>query len=181
MPERELTQEQFEQIIEDATYLQDEAEALRYVIDTIPYDQAPPEGQSIVEKLLFLDHLQINYFRPVYDQVLKNQRSIHTKTHSYFEESFQIDENKASNILKVLSKLAKHRAALINVLNKIPLIDWDRVIYKNNREITLADFTREMIRSDRKILKEIADLVMIFQSEMENQRKIKSRQKNQPE
>lgn len=179
MSDQEVTQELFEQLIEDASYLQDEAEALRYIIDTVPYDQAPPEGQSIVEKLLFLDHLQIQYYRPVYEQVMANRNRVKAGNYSYFKETFVAVEEKASDIQKVLKKLAKHRAAVINILNRIPLIDWERGVYKINTEITLYEFAREMIQFDRKILREIADMVMIFQHEMDNQREIRNKQKNQ--
>lgn len=180
MPDQEITQEQLEQSIEDATYLQDEAEALRYVIDNVPYDQAPPEGQSIVEKLILLDHIQVHYFRPVFEQVNSNPRMIKVENFSDFESSFEIDQEKPFNIQKILNKLAKHRAALIIVLKNISLIDWDRVLYKDDKEITLYQFTREMIRIDHKILKEIADTVMLFQKEAENQREIINKQKEQP-
>jgi hypothetical protein len=173
----EVTRESFEQIIEDATYLQDEAEALKYVIDTVPYEEAPPaEDSSILDKLLLLDHLQVNYYRPVFEKAETPARN-HVKVQSYdaFCEDFAPETNNDIDIQKILSKLAKHRAALINVLQKIPLIDWQITIYKDNKEITLYHFARDMIYKDRSILKDIAEMVMVFQKEQQGRREIEQK------
>lgn len=170
----EVTQESFEQIIEDATYLQDEAEALKYVIDTVPYEESPPaEESSILDKLLLLDHLQVNYFRPVFEKAETPARN-HVKVQSFnsFCEDFAPENTNDIDIQNILSKLAKHRAALINVLRKIPLIDWKIIVYKDNKEITLYQFAQEMIYKDRSILKDIADMVMVFQKDQQGRREI---------
>jgi hypothetical protein len=169
----EVTQESYEQIIEDATYLQDEAEALRYVIDMVPYDETPPDDQSILYKLLLLDYLQVNYYRPIFEKVKSNTRD-YLKADNFhsFCESFQPDSEDKIDIQKTLNKLAKHRAALINTMRRIPLIDWEKAIYKDNTEITLYQFANDMIHKDRSILKEIADMVMVFQKEAQSRREI---------
>ncbi len=179
----EVTRESFEQIIEDAMYLQDEAEALKYVIDTVPYEESPPtDDSSILDKLLLLDHLQVNYYRPIFEKAEPPARD-HVKVQSYnaFCEDFVPDNSNDLDIQKILSKLAKHRAALINVFRKIPLIDWQKLIYKDNREITLYQFARDMIYKDRSILKEIAEMVMVFQKEQQGRRGIEKKvsEKNQ--
>ena len=79
------------------------------------------------------------------------------------------------DIFTVLNKIVKHRAALINVFKKIPLIDWERTLKDSDgNEISLYDFASGMVQSERKILKEIADLVLIHQNE-----KLKTREINQ--
>lgn len=173
---KEVTQELFEQVIEDATYLQDEAEALRYVIDAVPYDKAPPEDNSILEKLLLLDHIQVNYFRPVFEKAETSTRN-HVKAQNFtkFCKEFISENNNETDVQKILNKLAKHRAALINVLKKISLIDWDTTIYKDNSELTLYQFARDMIKKDREILKDIADMVLVFQKESQGRREIDRR------
>jgi hypothetical protein len=169
----EVTQESFEQIIEDATYLQDEAEALRYVIDTVPYEEDPPDDHSILHKLLLLDYLQLNYYRPVFEKARINSRD-YLKAANFHEfcEKFHPEKDDEINIQKTLNKLAKHRAALINTMKKIPLIDWEKIIYKNNTEITLYHFAVDMVHKDRSILKEIAEMVMVFQKDAQSRREI---------
>ena len=45
MTDREISQEDLDRLIDDASYLQDEAEAMQYVIDDVPYAKTPPEGR----------------------------------------------------------------------------------------------------------------------------------------
>ncbi|MDZ7714948.1 MAG: hypothetical protein U5J95_01925 [Balneolaceae bacterium] len=173
-----VTQEQLNQLIEDASYLQDEAEALKYVIEEVPYTESPPDDRSIAEKLLIIDHAQLSYYRPILEKGFKNPRPTRLEDFEHFSDTFEVDEEKLEDIQKLLSKIAKHRAGLVNVIKNIPLIDWDKVIYKDNREITLFDFMQQMVRFDRSMLKEIADQVMVYSQDREAQREIESRQKN---
>ncbi|MDR8394264.1 hypothetical protein NC796_24155 [Aliifodinibius sp. S!AR15-10] len=176
----EVTQEQLDQLVEDASYLQDEAEALKYVIDEVPYTDAPPEGQSIAEMLLLIDHAQLSYYRPIIEDAYQSDRPTHLKDYDHFEETFSLDEDKAKDIQKSLSKIAKHRAGLVNLIKKISLIDWELVVYRDGSEILLFDFAQEMIRFERGKLKDIADLVMVFNQEKATQRKIDKRANNRP-
>lgn len=179
----QITQEQLDQLIEDAAYLQDEAEALKYVIDDVPHQENPPEGRSIAEMLLLIDHAQLSYFRPILEKAVKNPRPTHLENVDHFEETFEPDEEKLENIQKLLSKLAKHRAGVINTMNNISLIDWETTVYKNNQQILLFDFIREMIRFDRRQLKKIADLVMVYKDREQTNREIEKKramQNHQP-
>lgn len=171
----EVTQEQLDQLVEDASYLQDEAEALKYVIDEVPYTETPPEGESIAEMLLLIDHAQLSYYRPVIESAYENTRPTHLKDFDHFSNTFELDKDKAKNIQKVLSKIVKHRAGVVNLFKKIPLIDWETIVYDGNREVYLFDFAREMIRFERGKLKDIADLVMVFNQEKQTQREIQKR------
>lgn len=180
MAHREVTQEQFEHLLDDVTYLQDEAEALKYVIDQVPYSETPPDQMSILDMLRYLDFLQVHYFRPVIEEVFTENRVITLKPISAESEHFRPakdseDEN-ATNIFTVIHKIVKHRAALINVVRKIPLIDWERSLKDSDgARKTLYEFASEMVRSERKILKEIADLVLIHQNEKLGKREINQR------
>lgn len=176
MTDREITQEQLDTLVEDAAYLEDEAEALKYVIENVPYTESPPEGRSIAEMLLLIDHAQLSYYRPILEQAFKNPRPTRLSDFDHFRETFEVDEEKLENIQKLLSKLAKHRAGVVNVISNIPLIDWEIVIYDDNKEITLYDFMQQMIRFDRSMLKQIADLVMVFEQEKQTRREIEQKQ-----
>jgi hypothetical protein len=176
MTDREITQEQLDTLVEDAAYLEDEAEALKYVIENVPYTESPPEGRSIAEMLLLIDHAQLSYYRPILEQAFKNPRPTRLSDFDHFRETFEVDEEKLENIQKLLSKLAKHRAGVVNVISNIPLIDWEILIYDDNKEITLYDFMQQMIRFDRSMLKQIADLVMVFEQEKQTRREIEQKQ-----
>lgn len=175
MADQEISQEQLDKLVEDASYLQDEAEAMQYVIDNVPYDQTPPEGRSIAEMLLLIDHAQLSYYRPILEDATDNPRPTHLEKFTHFKESFEKDEEKLKDVQKILKKIAKHRAGLVNAIKNIPLIDWETVIYRDDRQVFLFDFMQEMIRFERGILKDIADQVRIYNQEKQRQRDIEQR------
>lgn len=175
MADQEISQEQLDKLVEDASYLQDEAEAMQYVIDNVPYDQTPPEGRSIAEMLLLIDHAQLSYYRPILEDAIDNPRPTHLEKFTHFKESFEKDEEKLKDVQKILKKIAKHRAGLVNAIKNISLIDWETVIYKDSRQVLLFDFMQEMIRFERGILKDIADQVRIYNQEKQRQRDIEQR------
>ncbi|SMO69179.1 hypothetical protein [Fodinibius sediminis] len=178
MADREISQEEVDQLIEDAAYLQDEADALQYVIDSVPYNQAPPGKRSIGEILLFIDHAQTDYYRPIFDEAVKSKRPTHLKNFPHFEESFEFD-GEIEDIQKVLRKISKHRAGVVNAIKGIPLIDWETVIYDNDKQILLIRVMQQMVRFDRRMLKQIASQVMEYSKEKQTQREIKQRHQRQ--
>ncbi|MEX0723989.1 MAG: hypothetical protein WD357_03190 [Gracilimonas sp.] len=171
----EVKQSQIDSLIDDVAYLEHEAEALKYVIDSVPYDQAPPEGRSIAEILMFLDHAQQSYYRKVIEDAFKSVRPINLNTYIDPEETFEKDEELSKDIQKLLYKISKHRVALLNLIKNIQLIDWEREISKGRQTISLYDFTSQMVRKERSTLKEIADLVLTYQNSRQVQREIESR------
>lgn len=180
MTDREVTQEQFEALIDDVGYLQDEAEALKYVIDQVPYTEAPPNGKSILILLKYLDYVQLHYFRPSVEKVFRENRIVTLFPEADIEKEFVEELKKEietdSDIFKVLNKIIKHRAALINVLSKIPLIDWERKLKDNSGvELSLYELANNMVKKERGILKDIADLVLIYQNEKLSRREISQR------
>lgn len=176
---KEISQEQLNRLVEDATYLQDEAEALKYVIDEVPYNESPPNGRSIAEMLLLIDHAQLSYYRPILKSAVKDSRPTHIENFTHFTDSFEPDIKKMADIQKLLSKLAKHRAGVVNTITEISLIEWETVIYNDNQQLLLFDFIQQMIQFDRAQLKKIADLVMLYNNEKQNQRTIEQKQSQQ--
>jgi len=175
MADREITQEELDQLVEDASYLQDEAEAMQYVIDDVPYDENPPEGRSIAEMLLMIDHAQLSYYRPILEETVDDPRPTHLENFTHYREDFEPDEEKMQDIQKILRKIAKHRAGMVNAIKNIPLIDWEAYVYRDDQQILLYDFIREMIQFERGMLKDIADQVMVHKQEKQRQRKIEQR------
>jgi hypothetical protein len=180
MTDREVTQEQFETLLNDVGYLQDEAEALKYVIDQVPYTETPPDRKSILSLIKYLDYLQIHYFRPVVEKVFSENRILTlspvSEIEKEFDDALKEGGNDDKDIYKALNRITKHRAALINLLRKIPLIDWERALKNvSGSEMSLYQFASEMVKKERGILKEIADLVLIYQNEKLNRREINQR------
>lgn len=181
MADQEITQEQLNDLISDAEYLLDEAEALKYVIDAAPYDETPPDGMSIYNMLKLIDHAQVDYYRPITERVFAENRIIKLSDFEHYKDTFEEERDKDEmNIQKTLSKIIKHRAAVINVFKKISLIDWERELRGERGEsLILFDLANKMVRDERKILKEIADLVLIYQNERQHQREINKKASQQ--
>jgi hypothetical protein len=179
MGDREITQKEINNLIEDASYLQDEAEALRYVIDSVPYDESPPGSKSIAEILLLIDHAQLSYYRPILEEAVDSRRPVHLENFTHFDKSFELDEEKKNDIQKVLSKIAKHRAGVVNVIKNTTLIDWEKEVYLDGEKMFLFHFMQEMIRFERGMLKEIADRVMVYNQDKKTQREMEKRRAQQ--
>lgn len=183
MTDQEITQEQFNELISDAEYLLDEAEALKYVIDSVPYEETPPDGMSIYNMLKLIDHAQVDYYRPITERVFSENRLLKLSDYEHYKDTFEEEtDSDEINIQKTLNKIIKHRAAIINVFKRISLIDWERKLRgERGEDLILFDLANKMIRDERKVLKEIADLVLIYQNERAHQREINkksSQQKN---
>jgi hypothetical protein len=176
MTDKEISQDQVNQLVEDASYLQDEADAMQYVIDDVPYNESIPGKRSIAEILLLIDHAQTSYYRPILEEAVDNKRPTHLENFTHFEESFEF-EGEVENIQKVLRKISKHRAGVVNAIKKISLIDWETVIYNNDQQLLLYNFARQMVRFERAKLNKIADQVMVYGKEKENRRELKKRRK----
>jgi len=160
---KEISQEQINSLLDDAGYLADEAEALKYIIDQVPYTEVPTDGMSIIQRLALIDHAQTSYYRPLVEKAFASTRSLSLDKFDSYKETFEFDDDE-KDVQKVLSKIIKHRAAILNLFNKIPLIDWERGL--KNQEgstISLYEFANSMITNERRELKEIADLVLIYQ------------------
>jgi len=173
MTDLNITQKQIDNLVDDAGYLLDEAEALKYVIDSVPFEETPPDGMSIVNMLRLINHAQIDYYRPIIEQIFSENRIVRLSDYEVFSDTFEEKSEDEADVQKVLSRIIKHRAALLTTLNKIPLIDWERKLKnENGREITLYEFAQTMINKERALLKKIADLVLIYQNERAHQREI---------
>lgn len=161
----DIKQSQVNTLIDDVAYLEHEAEALKYVVDSLPTKQAPKNGSSIAELLYYLDHCQQNYYRNVIEDAYKSIRPINLNAYVDPDETFEVDKDLTDNIQKLLYKLSKHRVALLNLIKNIQLIDWEREISKGKSTITLYEFANQMVRKEKVILKQIADMVQHFQKE----------------
>jgi len=175
MSDREISQDDLNKLITDVSYLQDEAEAMQYVIDNVPYEKAPPDGRSISELLLLIDHAQLSYYRPIIEQAVESDRPTHLDNFTHFRDDFEPEEEKMKDVQKVLQKLAKHRAGLVNSIKNISLIDWETRVYRDGQEVFLFDFLQEMIRFERGVLKDIAEQVKVYNQEKERMREIEQR------
>lgn len=176
----DIKQSEINSLIDDVAYLEHETEALKYVIDSVPYNEAPPKGRSIAEILLFLDHSQQSYYRKVVEDAVQNMRPINLNTYPKPNDTFEKNETLTENIQKLLYKLSKHRVAFLNLIKGIQLIDWEREVKQGRESITLYDFLNQMVRKERSTLKEIAGLVLTYQERKQTEQKVENRNPETP-
>src|SRR5699024_1760394 len=168
-----ITQEQVDRLIEDVSYMQDEAEALKYVIDFIPYGKQPLEGQSIAEILTFIDSVQKFYYQYYLQKAVEKQPLSRIDRLDQFIETFDVAEKNAEDIQSLLDRLAKHRIKLINTIKNISVFEWSTSVYVGEKKMTLFEFIQQIVHFDRGQLKKIAGLVRVFGEQKQTERRIK--------
>ena len=173
-----ITQEKVSNLISDVAYLEHEAEALKYVIDSVPLTDEPLDGMSIIETLLFLDHSQQQYYRKVVDDCINSHRPINSRSYIAPNDSFEYSKSDEHDVQNVLHKIAKHRAAFITTIEDKPIVVWEKEVISNEGKITLFEFIQSMVKQERALLKKIADLILTFQNEKQFQREVAQRKGN---
>lgn len=160
-----IKNEQILTLLDGVSYIEYEAEALKYIIDTVPYrDILLKNGKSLIEGLIVFDLAQKYYYREIIDAVLAAHRPINLNAFSMPREINETGEKTAEllrNPQKVLSKIAKHRAAISTRLETAVPADWHRNIIHGKEICTLYAFIQKMVHNDKNVLKEIAGSIQV--------------------
>jgi len=168
-----ISQQELDNLIEDVRYFEDEITALQYVIEEIPYAENTPSQSSIAEMLLKLDHGQKYYYKPILEKAAQKEKPfIDARRLGNYEDSFEFNESDIKNIQERLQKIVKHRASLVNAMQNIHLIDWKKTVKFRSNEHSLFEFIQNMVKKERRILKTIADRVMVHSKEKMNRREM---------
>jgi len=176
MTDRSVSQEDIDNLIEDARYLEDEMEALQDVIEEIPYNQEHPTEQSIAEMLYRIDHAQKYFYKPVLDKVRKiSDHIVDVRRLGNYEDSFEFDNNQEKDIQKKLQKIVKHRAALVSAMESIKLIDWKQSVETRDGDVQLYKLLQNMVSNERSVLKKIADRVLVHSKEKHEKRSMNNK------
>jgi len=158
----DFNKSQIDQIIDDASYMQDEAEAFKYVISTVPYSEKPAGEESILEMIALIDHAQKKFYRPFVETAARlTKRPVEYDEN--FAKTFSLDKEKYSNPEYLLNKIIKHRAALLSILEKLSALDWNKKAEVKNRERSIFDVMTEMVHFERNQFKKVADRVMAIE------------------
>ncbi|NCP84413.1 MAG: hypothetical protein GW823_05860 [Bacteroidetes bacterium] len=155
----EFNKTQIDQLTEDVSYLQDEVEALKYVIHSVPFEEKPAGRESILELVAMIDHAQKVFYRPFVESVAgfaKPEDFIDDE----FRKSFSLEMDKIETVDNLLDKIIKHRAALLSVLQKMNIIDWNRKGMVKGRSKTIYIVITEMVEFERNQLKMVAERVI---------------------
>jgi hypothetical protein len=151
--------DQFRKLVDDSAYLQDEVEALKYVISSVPYDEKPAGKHSILEMVALIDHAQQNYFRVALKQLLSDHPD-GSGLQEDFRKTYDTSEVNGKGVDRVLDKIIKHRAAIVSMLAKTTEIDLQRTMNVRGRKKGITDFLEEMVQFERLQLKQVAERVL---------------------
>lgn len=160
----DFNKDNLEQLQEDAAYLQDEVEALKYVIHNVPFDEKPGGVESILEMVALIDYAQMTYYRPILEY-FGNKRGVELAGISKDFHKFKLDMQEGDTVETILNKIIKHRAALLNLALQIPAIVWQKKVLVDDEEKSLFEIFREMVLFERDQLKKVADRVMSIERE----------------
>ncbi len=153
----EYSNDQLKELIEDAEYLLDEAEALGYVINSVPVYDKPPGSESVFEMLAIIDHAQKKFYRQAIEQIYKRPGS--TIRLEDFRKTFTVDEDE-KNASKLLIHIGKNRSAIITFLKKMPLKDMLIQGTLNGKDRSIASLVEEMVEFERVQLKRVAERIL---------------------
>lgn len=160
-------------LLKDLAYLQDEAIGLQSVISAIPYDESPPGSSSVLEKIIEHQTIQKEYYAPLLERILFSADSTEEVSPDRFMDSRTFEKADGSGIKVLLQEMANQRSLLVNQLSQIDIKDWDRTCYIDDHRINIHELVSELVKKDRSLLKEIAEMVMAYQNEQFSRRQLK--------
>jgi len=165
----EYSDEHLKSLISDASYLVDEAEALTYVIGSVPVSEKTAGIDSILEMIAIIDHAQQTYYRPLAERLF-SVPNVNTQA-TDFRTTFALDETEANDPVRVLKRIAKHRVGFMNFISKLPLRDLRTEGKVNGKSCTIASLLEEMVNFERKQLKLVAERILSIDSTLNKSRK----------
>lgn len=158
-----------ERLLEDVTYLEDEATALQYLISDLPFAERPPEGESIFDLLLRIDRLQTECYRPAVKSVLEHHKDVSVPD-LVAGESPESPPSVA-DIQQLLRDIAKHRASLLALAQRLTQTQWETPCRTAGVKTgTLFEALKLMVQKERGMLRQIALLVRDAQLHREQMR-----------
>lgn len=144
-------------LIEDLAYIQDELEALKYVITSVPYDERPPGSVSIMDMIGLLKEQQEKYYRTLIEHA-SGKKNINVEEIKPVSDDFQIPED--ISIEDLLNKTIKKRASYVNLLQNLPEDIWNERIGLEGDKVTIAELIENHISFDRNQLKKVAEHIL---------------------
>lgn len=146
------------QLLDDASYLQDELEALKFVIESIPYREKPMGEYSILELIALIDYAQERIYRPLFELAEQN-RPLRPQE----KPEFTFKQDKVTSVNKFLDSIIGHRVSLMKTINKIHSNEWEEHVV--GRDLILLDLLDNMIDNEREQLRKVAERVMTMDND----------------
>lgn len=167
-------EERVEELIQFASWLKEEAQALKRVIEEVPYQDQMPDRKSIEEELIQILQLQESYYRPIFDSIRSPDTSNRIPVRS-LEKVLKDSEEASKPIEVILDQLAEQRTHILDTIDGLSADDWDKSVDTGSFECSLLEIAEEMVERDLDAYKRLADLAKTFQQESEAKRELKGR------
>jgi len=170
-----IDKERVEILINDIEYLKYEAQSITQVIESVPYSEKPLDGTSILEIFLTIDSIQAKLL-DIFSQIPLKGNKVEIEEQSLFKKvEIESDLLKEIHFSEVAKDIENNRVDLCSkILNYSP--EFLEVQFNlDSKQITIFDLLTNMVRKERALLKEVADLVLTFQTDKQFQREIAGR------
>lgn len=172
----ETSGERVEELVRFASWLKEEAQALKGVIETVPYQDQIPERKSIEEELSLLLLLQQDYYRPIFENFCSSDSTKEIQVRSVERVLNTAEREEESRpIQSVLDQLTEQRAQVLQLISQIPENDWGYTVTTGTEVRSLLEIAEEMVERDLETYQRLADLVRTFQQDNEARRELKVR------
>lgn len=173
---KEYAGERVEELVRFASWLKEEAQALKGVIETVPYQDQIPERKSIEEELSLLLLLQQTYYRPIFEEFCSSDSTKEIQVRSA-EMVLDTAEREGSSrpIQGVLDQLTEQRTQILQLISQISEDDWVYTVKTGSEVRSLLEIAEEMVERDLETYQRLADLVRTFQQDNEARRELKVR------
>lgn len=173
-----LDKKDINDLISDIEYLKFEAKSLHAVIESVPYSDKPLGGMSILERLLFLDTCQ-NKILKVLSKIETDGNNIDISDFGLFEkQELSEHEISESNIKENLKVFNTGRSELVDFLSDKSVAFFGVELKDGTDNISIFQLLTKFVKKERGVLKEIADLVLTYQSDRQFRREIAGRKKS---
>lgn len=167
-----ITDSDLERLKSNIEYLAFEVEALKGVIEEIPYSEKPLESSSALDILYTISVRQDCYLQLV-ESVLNGKEAVLISKVKDQEHLSFVNE-KDSEVNDLISSIKKKREELYLLIKDKDASFFKVEVRKSTTELNLFELFQKMIAQERKNLKEIGEIALTYQTDLHFQRQLKT-------
>ncbi|MDI6400754.1 hypothetical protein QLX67_02015 [Balneolaceae bacterium ANBcel3] len=153
-------------LIDDAAYLCDELAALKMVAESVPVMERPEGQDSLFDKIAKIFWMQEQLFLPFfysYSEKVPPSDCMNYAAKGNKQTSYRDVMELYPDIHVLTTACIEKRKELLSILKTIDSSSWKQMCIYDGEENKAGEVLAEMVTLERKILKEAAERVMIFE------------------
>jgi len=173
-----IEKKSIDSLINDIKYLKYEARSLNKVIESVPYSEKPLDGASIVEIFLSIDSIQCKVL-DLLNRLTSEGIDITIHPDKLYQR-IELDTQKLKKIKfsEVIKEIESNRFLLYSKIEKQASQFFEIELNLGSDKISIFNLLSIMVEKERVLLKEVADIVLTFQTDKHFQRKIAAHKLN---